>query len=492
MLAYDAARVWLFGLKAAGIFFWVVALALVPLVLVRRKEPSSTAAWILILVFLPPVGTMLFLLFGRDRVRWPARRKRELDALVRAQLAETRAESDDADRPSQAPPPASQLELALFRVSAELTHRRATRGNKVDVLTEGDATYDALGTAIDGARHHVHAQYYLIRDDATGRWFRDRLVAAAQRGVAVRLLLDGFGCFALGAGWRRPLRRAGVKVGEFLPMRSVLLQPVNLRNHRKIVVVDGELAFTGGFNVGDEYRGQMPGVGAWRDVHLRIEGPAAGELQRVFFQDWAFATGEGIPAEGYFPATPVARGDAVVAIVPSGPDTRTEAIHRLFFGAIAGAEHEVLVTTPYFVPTESLLVAMEVAAMRGVDIKLVLPMPGHSNHKVTLHAGRSFYAPLLDAGVSVLEYETGMVHAKTLVADGQVSLVGSANMDLRSFRLNFEVHALVHDAATAEAVCAAFRSYEGQSRRVEIEAWHARSWTLRLKEGAARLVSPML
>ncbi len=492
MLAHDAAQVWLYGLKVAGIFFWVVALALVPLVLVRRKEPSSTIAWILTLVFLPAVGTVLFLLFGRDRVRWPAKRKRELDALVRAQLEEARAGMNDADRSSRAPELASPLERALFEVSAALTHRRATRGNKVDVLTDGGATYDAIGAAIDGARHHVHAQYYLIRDDATGRWFRDRLVAAAQRGVAVRLLLDGFGCFALGSAWRRPLRQAGVKVGEFLPMRSVLLQPVNLRNHRKIVVVDGEVAFTGGFNVGDEYRGQMPGVGAWRDVHLRIEGPAAGELQRVFFQDWAFATGEGIPALEYFPSTLVPRGDATVAIVPSGPDTRTEAIHRLYFGAIAGAEREVLVTTPYFVPTESLSVAMEVAAMRGVDVKLLLPMPEHSNHKVTAHAGRSFYTPLLQAGVGVLEYESGMVHAKTLVADGQVSLVGSANMDLRSFRLNFEVHALVHDAATANAVCAAFRGYEKGSQRVQLEAWHQRAWGLRLKEGAARLVSPLL
>jgi cardiolipin synthase len=491
MLEHDAARVWLLSLKVAGFFFWAVALALIPLVLVRRKEPSSTIAWILTLVFLPPVGTLLFLMFGRDRVRWPAKRKRELDAMVRAQLAEAQAGDDVPERISHSPTPTSKLERALFRVGAELTHRRATRGNKVEVLTDGNAMYDAIGAAIDAAEHHVHAQYYLIRNDATGAWFRDRLAAAAKRGVAVRLLMDGFGCLAVGARWRRPLLRAGAKVGEFLPMRSVLLQPVNLRNHRKIVVVDGHVAFTGGFNVGDEYRGQMPGVGAWRDLHLRVEGPAAGELQRVFFQDWAFATGEAIAPQGYFPATG-SRGDATVAIVPSGPDTRTEAIHRLFFGAIAGAEREVRVTTPYFVPTESLMVAMEVAAMRGVDIKLLLPMPGHSNHAVTLHAGRSFYTQLLEAGVRVLEYEPGMVHAKTLVADGQVSLVGSANMDLRSFRLNFEVHALVHDPATAAAVSEAFAGYEAKTHGVRLDDWLARSWTLRLKEGAARLVSPLL
>ena len=476
--------------KAAGLLFWAVALSLVPVVLVRRKEPSSTIAWILVLVFLPAAGIVLFLMFGRDRVRWPAKRKLELDALVRAQVAEARAEPGDAGRPSAQP--TSRLERSLFDVGQRLTHQRATSGNRVDVLTDGDAAYDAIGAAIDAARHHVHAQYYLIRDDATGRWFRDRLIAAAQRGVVVRLLMDGFGCFPLGAKWQRPLRRAGVKVGVFLPMRSVLLQPVNLRNHRKIVVVDGEIAFTGGFNVGDEYRGHMAGVGEWHDVHLRIEGPAAAELQRVFFQDWAFATAEGIAARDYFPKTPVARGAATIAIVQSGPDTRTEAIHRLFFGAIAGAEREVLITTPYFVPTESLLVAMEVAAMRGIDVKVLLPMPRHSNHSVTTHAGRSFYTPLLEAGVGVLEYEAGMVHAKTLVSDGQVSLVGSANMDMRSFRLNFEVHALVHDPSTAAALCEAFRDYERRSHRVKLETWHLRPWTLRLKEGAARLVSPLL
>jgi len=473
--------VWL-CLEAAG-------LALVPLVLVRRKEPSSTIAWILTLLFLPAVGAILFLLFGRDRIRWPAKRKRELDAIVRAQVAASREEPPDADGVARIPV-TDPLERALFRIGQRLTHLRATSGNAVDVLTEGDATYEALGAAIDGARHHVHAQYYLIRDDATGAWFRDRLCAAARRGVCVRLLMDGYGCFALGPGWRRPLRKAGVRVGDFLPMRSVLLQPINLRNHRKIVVVDGETAFTGGFNIGDEYRGHMKGVGGWRDVHLRIRGPAAAELQRVFFQDWAFATGEPIDPGQYFPKHTPARGDATIAVVTSGPDTRTEAIHRLFFGAIVGAEREVLVTTPYFVPTESLLVAMELAAMRGVELDLLLP--GHSNHGVTFHAGRSVYGPLLDAGVRLLEYGPGIVHAKTLVADGRVALVGSANMDLRSFRLNFEVHTLVHDSTTAAALRQAFLGYLADSRRVEAAAWHARRWTLRVKEGAARLVSPLL
>ena len=482
-------RLWPGFVHVAGIVSLAVALSLVPTVLVRRKEPSSTIAWILTLVFLPALGAVLFWLFGRDRVRWPARRKRAVDAAVRAQVCEALEAGDESSRLAEASE--SPLERAIFRVGARLTHQRATTGNAVRVLTDGHATYDAIAEAIDGARHHVHAQYYLIRDDDSGRGFRDRLVAAAKRGVNVRLLVDGFGCFALGRSFHAPLRKAGVRVGVFLPMRSVFLQPVNLRNHRKIVVVDGETAFTGGFNVGDEYRGgTMKGMGAWRDVHLRIDGPAAADLQHVFFQDWTFATGDAIDPREYFPREPARRGDATVAIVPSGPDTHTEAIHHVFFGAIAGAAREVLVTTPYFVPTESLVVAMEVAAMRGVAVRLLLP--GHSNHAVTWHAGRSFYARLVEAGVEIREYVPGLVHAKTMVADGQVALVGSANMDLRSFRLNFEVHALVHDETTANALRASFDAEVAESRRIEADAWRARAWSLRLREGAARLVSPLL
>ena len=479
------------AIRAVRIVFFLIALALIPLVLIRRKEPSSTIAWILVLVFLPAVGSLLFLMFGRDRVRLPARRKRELDAIVRAQVSASRDETPDADRTSNLRIVAvSPLEQAMFRIGQRLTHLRATDGNRVEVLVDGQAMYDALGDAIDGAHHHVHAQFYLIRNDATGAWFRDRLVAAAKRGVTVRLLMDGYGCFALGPSWRRPLRKAGVSVADFLPMRSALLQPVNLRNHRKIVVVDGETAFTGGFNIGDEYRGNMPGLGSWRDVHLRIEGPAAAELQRVFFQDWAFATNEPIDPRSYFSRDMPSRGDAKIAIVTSGPDTRTEAIHRMFFGAIVGAMREVSLTTPYFVPTESLTVAMELAAMRGVDLKIVLP--GRSNHRVTFHAGRSFYTDLLKAGVDIREYQPGIVHAKTLIADSQIALVGSANMDLRSFRLNFEVHALVHDATTAIRLRETFEDDLAKSRRVDLEEWGARGWGGRVKEGAARLVSPLL
>jgi cardiolipin synthase len=478
------------SMAVLGVVFEVIAFALIPFVLVRRKEPSSTIAWILALVFLPALGAILFVAFGRDRVRLPARRKRELDALVLAELAAHAPSVVAAPGEALLAPGLTDLELALFRVAAQLTQGRPSGGNAVTPLFGGNDAYAAMGLAIDAARHHVHAEFYLIRNDATGEWFKERLLAAAARGVEVRLLCDAFGCFALRSRYLRELRKGGVRVATFLPMHSLLLQPVNLRNHRKIVVVDGEVAFTGGLNIGDEYRGQMAGVGAWLDVHMRVDGPAARDLQRIFIQDWTFASKETLTPSSYFPAAPPARGAALVAIVPSGPDTRTEAIERLFFGAIAGAHDRVWMTTPYFVPDQAITVAMELAAMRGVDVKLILPH--HSNHAVTFHAGRSFYEPLLEAGVKLYEFLPGMVHAKTMVVDRAVSLVGSANMDLRSFRLNFEVHALAHDALLAQRLEETFNRDLEQSRLVSLADWRKRPARARIYEGASRLVSPLL
>jgi cardiolipin synthase A/B len=472
-----------------GAFFAVLALALVPLVLLRRKEPSSTIAWILTLIFLPALGAFLFMLFGRDRVRWPARRKRQADALVRGLGAAARKGAPSFPDLSDTLTSLDPLGRQIFQVGTFLTGGGASTGNVVDVLARGDDVYEALGAAIDLATHHVHAEYYLIRNDATGLWFRNKLVAAAARGVEVRLLCDGYGCSAVRGAWKRPLRRAGGKVGLFLPMRSLLLQPVNLRNHRKIVVVDGRVAFSGGVNIGDEYRGQMRGVGQWRDTHLRLVGPAAQALGRVFMQDWYFATGEGVDPSPYFPEI-TGGGAATVGIVPSGPDTRTEAIHRLFFAAIAAAHERVWITTPYFVPDQAMLIALCVAAMRGVDVKLILP--SRSNHRVTFHAGRSFYEALLEAGVHLHEYEPGMIHAKTMVVDGKTVFVGSANMDMRSFRLNFEVHALIHEQAAAQRIESLFLDDLAHTRRIELAAWGARPLGYRIAEGAGRLVSPLL
>jgi cardiolipin synthase len=492
-----------------GLAIELMGLALVPLVFLRRKEPSSTAAWILALVFLPAVGAFLFLMFGRERVRLPVQWKRDADRALAMALA-VRQRSGNA---LLTPPPSVRLMLAdvdrdLFRVATALTGAEPSEGNSVELLVDGEETYRAIGEAIDQARDRVWAEYYLVRCDATADWFRDRLVAAARRGVEVKLLVDGYGSFWLQQRWLSSLRKAGVEVAFFLPARLVFLQPMNLRNHRKIVVVDGELAFTGGINIGDEYRGLL---GPWRDTHLALRGPAVGPLEAIFVQDWHFATrhdpsrhagahqaagearGDAEAQAATASATAPPAGDAHVAVIRSGPDVTgpaREAIHRVFFSAITLAQRRVLITTPYFIPDRSMVIALQAAALRGVDVRLLFP--SRSNHKVVFQAGRSFYEDLLEAGVGIHEYGPGMIHAKTMVVDGRVALVGSANMDLRSFRLNFEVHTVIGGGSTAARLERCFQEDLRVSRRIDLDEFRRRSRLARLAEGAARLLSPLM
>jgi cardiolipin synthase len=497
-------------LSQIGVSFGAVveglALLLIPFVLLQKKEPGSTVAWILALVFLPGIGATLFLLFGRDRVRLSVQWKREADqALAQRSHHRYHGRISTMARESALLRLDSPIDRELFRVGAVLAGAEPTPGNAVELLIDGSRTYEAMGRAIAAARHHVYAEYYLIQRGEMADWFGELLIAAARRGVDVKLLLDGYGSLWIGRRWVRALREAGVEVAFFLPARLLFLQPMNLRNHRKIVVVDGEIGFTGGINIMDEYLGRdLTGrsIAPWRDTHLVVTGPAAQKLSRVFELDWHFATRRVIrhaPEELHPPGHrgPILprreHGDAMVLIVRSGPDVEgpaRETIHRLFFTAITIARSRVYITTPYFIPDRAIIVALVSAALRGVDVRLLFP--SRSNHPVVFLAGRSFYEDLLEAGVQIYEYGPGMIHAKTMVVDGSVALVGSANMDLRSFRLNFEVHAVVRDKATAEKLEGCFTQDLSASTRLDLRSFQRRTRPRKVLEGAARLLSPLM
>ncbi len=475
-------------LPYAGAVGGALSFALVPFVLVRRREPSSALAWILALIFLPGLGAVLFLLHGRDRVRWPARRKRAADRVVIARLHAVRNAAGLGAKSELAQMPIN--ERRIFNVCVGRgTSAEVSASNSVELLADGRTAVEAMERAIDEARTSVLFECYLIRDDATGARFRERLVQAAERGVDVRVLLDAYGCFWLPKRWYRPLQRAGCKVALFLPLRWAFRLPMNLRTHRKILVVDGRVAFTGGVNIGDEYVRATDREPMWRDSHVRVEGPAVGSLSAVFLRDWHFMTGETAVKAELFGECP-GQGGVTMAIVPSGPDETREAIHRTFFAAIVAAQRRVWITTPYFVPDRSLLVALETAALRGVEVQMILP--SRSNHAVTHRAGMSYYADLLEFGVEIYEYLPGMIHAKTMLVDDALSLVGSANMDMRSFRLNFEVHALMRDPKLVERLAQSFVEDRRLSRKLEAGSWAERPWSHRVGEGAARLVSPIL
>lgn len=462
----------------------ILAIAFVPMVLLRRKEPAATFAWILVLLFVPVVGVVLFWYLGRDRIRRPVRHRSVVNAPMRERISDRisgqfPSQHEEREAVIEAQP---EDQRGVMRLASRTGRGEIRAGNQVRVLIGAEATYDAMIEAIEAATDHVHLEYYIFRPDRTGRRVLAALVAAAERGVRVRLLYDGFGSVGLGPACRA-LKRAGGSARPFFPLDPIRrAATINLRNHRKLMVVDGRIGFCGGINVGDVFVG-------WRDVHLRIDGPVVADLQKIFVEDWYFAARQDLTAAAFFPEI-AKTGGSIVQVVESGPDERVESIHRLVFGAIASARRTVWITTPYFVPDRAVLVALQTAAMRGVDVKIIVPRA--SNHRVTFHAGRSFYDELLSAGVRVHEYLPGMLHTKAMIVDGRLATVGSANLDVRSFRLNFELIAVLYDEAVVTELRHLFESELAQTDEVELPRWRQRPLLTRVKEGIGRLLSPLL
>jgi cardiolipin synthase len=287
-----------------------------------------------------------------------------------------------------------------------------------------------------------------------------------------------------------PLTQAGGKVAEFLPVGTFSRHwHLNLRNHRKMAIIDGCVGFTGGVNIGDEYTGRKQRVGPWRDSHIHIQGPAVNHLQEIFAEDWHFTTGEDLISEHWYPEQQPA-GDLMVQIIASGPDTETMPIQRIFFTAITSAQDRIYLTTPYFIPDQAMLVALETAALRGVDVKLLLPH--RSDMRLVLHAGRSYYDQLLANGVKIYEYQHGILHAKSMVVDERWATVGSANMDMRSFRLNFEVNAAIYGPHFANELAKIFESDLARAQQITIEQLRQKKLSSRISESLARVLSPVL
>ena len=474
IVGWNPHAVWTFLVSAIGIVVGVLHLAFIPLVLARRREPAVTLAWLLGLLLLPAIGVVLFWIFGRGAVRRTAR--------PRKRLLEERRIAEHAPAPSGIP----ELLRPLARAAWVAGNAAVTGGNRVEVLINAAEAYPSKLQAIEGARRSIDAAYYVFRPDGTGRRFRDALTAAARRGVDVRLLLDGVGSAGLGA-FLRPLRAAGASCRTFLPFNPIRAWTLNLRNHRKILAVDGEVGFTGGLNIGDEYLGASSRFGAWRDTQLRLEGPAASALEQIFSDDWAYTTGEQPRAPI---AAAAASGSSFVQVLPSGPEDRAEAIYQVYFAAISIARSTLDLTTPYFIPDRAIAVALVSAALRGVRVRLLMPF--HNNQRLTALAGRSYFDELLDAGVEIYLYTPGMIHAKTMVIDRAWASVGTANMDVRSFRLNFEVNGLLYGGPEVERLSEAFERDLAVGQRLDPAHFRARSLWRRAAEGGARLLSPLL
>lgn len=333
--------------------------------------------------------------------------------------------------------------------------------------------------------------YYIIRDDEIGRTIRDILVQKAREGVEVRLLYDGMGCLFTGSKYFRPIVEAGGEIASFLsPFIPYINIRVNYRNHRKITVIDGKTAFTGGLNLGDEYLGKSPKYGFWRDMHLMIEGSAVDQLQLRFLMDWNFASKSKIPTSNeYFPFKNNA-GFSGVQIVSSGPDSQWAAIHQGYFKMITRAEKKVYIQTPYFVPDDSLAEALKVASLGGVDVRIMIPaMP---DHPFVYWASTSYIGELLESGAKAYIYDNGFLHSKLLITDDSVASVGSANLDIRSFAMNFEVNTFIYDAETVQKLQKIFMEDLKLCKEITLDSYKNRSLMVKVKESVSRLLSPLL
>ena len=464
---------------------WTISsIVLTTWIILQRKSPVSTLAWIMVLNLMPVVGLLVYAYFGPQRIkRQRLKRWHKRAALMsREDVSALRAERPDV--------PAWAVQHA--RLIEEASGLPMSSAQSVDVLASGGTTLDALLREIDGARGHIHLEYYIFEPDETGSRLLQALIAKGRAGVKVRLLVDAIGSPKLLSRRHRRLldefRAAGGEFAVFHPARLDRLRPlVNLRTHRKIVVIDGHTGFVGGINVTDDENEHIRPDHAYRDTHLLIRGGAVRWLQYVFLRDWHYAEGRSpAPDEDLLPEQ--APGALPVQIVTSGPDSDTEAIHRAMIDALNMARERVWLATPYFVPTESALTALTNAALRGVQVKLMVPEK--SDSRVVTAAARSYFKELQDAGVLVFEYHDRMLHAKTLVVDTLYGSVGSANFDNRSFRLNFEVMAVVMDRAFNQRLAEMFDDDLSHCKLVPRDR-RAPPWQ-RLFEAVARLASPLL
>lgn len=465
--------------------FTLLNLAIIEIVIsLENRQPGKVLVWSVVLAALPISGLFIFLIFGRIRKyqifedkHLSPNKQREISVKQINNLAKKSFSEDQAKK--------KLAQLSLKNSSALLT-----ANNKIVVFGNAEDKFRELFQALEGANHHIHIEYYILKEDEIGSDLREILNRKSREGVQVRLIVDGLGSHSLTSPFLSSLKQAGVEVKLFFPLKPANLgSKLNLRNHRKIVIVDGQTGFLGGMNVGDEYLSRNPKLGYWRDTHLKVQGEAVHVLQQIFFNDWFFVTGQQIIEPTYYPM-PEKIGDHLMQIIAGGPDSPWQSIQQVFFAALTGAEKRIIIETPYFIPNDGIISALQTAALSGVDVKLIVQ--GVAEYKITYWATRSYYEDLLRAGVKIYQYNKGILHSKVTIVDDSISIVGSANYDLRSFQLDFEINALLYSEEMVKRLESDLNFDLTNSKLINNDDYYQRSLIERLKEANAHLLSPLL
>ncbi len=472
-----------------SLIFLVTAIPVAIMIVLEKRSPFKTAAWVLALILLPVFGVVFYLFFGQEyRKKKLYSRKglkslniyRKLSFMQLRQFKQSLKQLDPKIREKE----------NIIRLLLKNSNALLTTGNQLRILKNAEETYAAIFAAIEKAEHHIHLEYYILEDDEIGNRLKELLIRKRGEGVEVRIIVDDVGSWGLGKKYLSDLRTGDIEIYSFMEVRFPrLTSQVNYRNHRKIVVIDGRTGFTGGINFADRYLKGARNIGPWRDTHLQIEGDAVNCLQVVFAADWYFVIHENLTGRRYFPLPAETEGSPV-QISASGPDTDWESIGQAFFAAIAGAKRKVYITTPYLMPTVEIIFALKTAALSNVDVCIL--MPGKSDSVIPRWSSYSYIEELLEAGVRIFFYQAGFLHSKFLIVDDFFSSIGTTNLDFRSLETNFEVNAFIYDEAFTGTLEKQFKADLRNSREVKLEKWRERRWHFKLRESIAHLVSPLL
>ena len=451
--------------------------------LLENRNPVKSISWVLVMLFLPILGLWLYLLLGQDYRRKKIISKKSIYRIIDRPVAS--ADITKLDSNSLTP-----NQLNLVRLLNNNCKAEGFANNKIEIFTSGTSTFSALFDEIKKAKDHIHLQFFIFDDDRISNKLRELLIKKAKEGVRVRMIYDYWGSFGLTKKYVNSLREAGIYVGAFLPFRWRISRnsKINYRNHRKLVVVDGKVGFIGGLNVADRYI-YGNSLGKWRDTFVRIEGSAVHGLQLLFLIDWYFVDKKYIEGPEYFPE-PQQFDENLIQLASSGPDTDWEAIMQGIASAIMSAKKSVYIHTPYYMPTDVIADCIQIAALSGIDVRLMIPV--RSDSRLSDASTFSYLGKALEAGARIFIYKKGFLHSKAIVIDDFISIIGSTNFDERSFAQNFEANAFIYDSKTGEILKELFLKDIKNCDELTLVEWNNRKGRQKLKESFARLFSPIM
>lgn len=470
-------------------------------ILLENRDPSKTLLWILMFMIFPGVSIVLYVFSGRNiRKHKLFKAKTKSSKLSHRQLLNSmeilknivKNQQKMLEEGSLMGDDASPIKERVVRLLFNIGQFPYTTNNELEIYKDGHEKFANLIEDMKAAKDHIHLEYFIVKDSQIAREIQAVLIEKARQGLEVRFLYDDFACWRLkiNRSFLRELKEAGVKCAAFLPTKFPIFGgQLNYRNHRKIAVVDGKISYTGGLNIGDEYMGKFKKFGYWRDTHIRIRGIATHMLQLIFIVDWYLTTNELLSDDKYMPKMKII-GDTAIQVVGTGPDSKWEDIHYAFFSAISQAKKRVYIETPYFIPDESLLKAIKTAALSGVDVRIIFPQK--IDHYIVNIASYSYFEEIMKAGGKVYLYQNGFIHSKVFLVDDELASIGSSNMDLRSFMLNFEVNAFIYDKEYVNMVADQFYRDQEDSIQLLEENYRTRNVWVRLAESISRLFSPLL